>query len=133
MGVDQYVFIENNQNNIDDDTEICYWRKHNRLQGWMDALWHAKGNVTTQEDKSAWGTSFNGQKLILTLNDINALEKALKERTLPKTQGFFFGSDSYAHIDESGDYSYFDTDMDFIIKAKELIQEGRTIYYRCSW
>ena len=33
MGLDQYAFSENKDG---ERTEIAYWRKHNRLQGWME-------------------------------------------------------------------------------------------------
>lgn len=129
MGLDQYAYIENKP----EDIKFAYWRKHNRLQGWMDALWHAKGNVTTEEDKP-WGSSFNGQILYLTRDDINQLELDIIGHTLPKTQGFFFGEDSYGYYsDDQAVYYHYKNDIDFIKKAKEYLAEGKTIYYRCSW
>ena len=113
--------------------EFAYWRKHNRLQGWMDALWHAKGNVTDEKTKVQWGTSFNGQPLILTLDDLKALEDAIKGQTLPATQGFFFGSDSYCDEDAEGNYSYYQDDVKFIAAARDYIAKGYAVYYCCSW
>ena len=26
-----------------DGNELAYWRKHNRLHGWMEELWESKG------------------------------------------------------------------------------------------
>jgi hypothetical protein len=133
MGLDQFAFIETNPNNRENDTEIAYWRKHNRLHGWMENLWITKGGLTTKEDAQTWGSSFNGQKLTPTLKDIINLEKDVLAYTLPKTTGFFFGLDSYLEDCPLNHYYHFDSDMDFIKKAKELIQEGKTIYYVCSW
>jgi hypothetical protein len=131
MGLDMYAFAA--ESDTDEGTEIAYWRKHNRLQGWMDALWHSKGNVTPADVKANWGSSFNGQRLDLTLADIKALEVAIKGRNLPKTGGFFFGSDSYDDLDEDGKYWGEDKDHAFIKAAKAELAKGRKVYYACSW
>ena len=36
MGLDQYAYVSNNGKHDDDSRDIAYWRKHNRLQGWME-------------------------------------------------------------------------------------------------
>lgn len=133
MGLDQYAMVIDPLNNPTDTEgkEIAYWRKHNRLQGWMDALWHAKGNVTPDDVKANWGTAFNGQPLELTLEDINRLEKDIIGRHLPQTGGFFFGSDSYS--DYEGQYGYLETDKKFIADAKDALKRGCKVIYRCSW
>ncbi len=85
------------------------------------------------EDKAGWGTSFNGQPLILTLDDLKALEDAIHGQTLPATQGFFFGSDSYRDMDAEGHYSYYHDDLKFIAAARAYIANEYTVYYVCSW
>lgn len=130
MGLDQYAFSADSD--TDEGQEIAYWRKHNRLQGWMDALWHSKGNVTPADVKANLCSSFNGQRLDLTFEDIKDLERAINSRHLPATSGFFFGSDSYA--DGSGlHYDYLEKDMKFIADAMTEIAMGRKVYYVCSW
>jgi hypothetical protein len=99
----------------------------------MDALWHSKGNVTDPKTKADWGTSFNGQKLVLTEQDIDALELAIKERELPQTGGFFFGSDSYEYIGDDGNYEDYSKDIKFLEDARTALKEGKTVYYQCSW
>jgi hypothetical protein len=131
MGLDMYAFVADSD--TDEGTEIAYWRKHNRLQGWMDALWHSKGGVDTPQVYGDFGTSFNGQRLDLTLADIEALEVAIKGRNLPKTSGFFFGSDSYDDLDEDGKYWGEDKDVAFIKEAKAWLAKGCKVYYVCSW
>ena len=42
MGLDQYA---NRVNEAGDRVEVAYWRKHNRLQGWMEDLYISKGGV----------------------------------------------------------------------------------------
>lgn len=39
MGLDQYAYARKGDNK----TQICYWRKHANLQGYMEDLYYAKG------------------------------------------------------------------------------------------
>lgn len=98
-----------------DSEEIAYWRKHPDLHGWMEQLYRRKGGT---ED------SFNGDPVLLTLEDLDELKIAVLTRTLPSTTGFFFGA-SKQEINFA--------DLEFIEKAKEAIKEGYTIYYDSSW
>ncbi|MBC8308233.1 MAG: phosphoglycerate kinase [Pelagibacterales bacterium] len=111
MGLDQYVISKK---------EISYWRKHNRLQGWMEAKWYEKND--SQE-------KFNCQDLYLDLNDINELEEVIMNKTLPVTEGFFFGEDSYIDYEEH----YLESDLKFISDAKKALNDGFHIIYRCWW
>ena len=44
MGLDQYARIR------EPGEEVMYWRKHNRLQGWMTDLWMKRtGNEDTSQ------------------------------------------------------------------------------------
>ena len=95
--------------------EIAYWRKHPDLHGWMEQLYRKKGGTET---------SFNGDTVLLTEEDIDSLKIAVLTRTLPSTSGFFFGA-SKQEINFA--------DLEFIEKAKEAIKEGYTIYYDSSW
>ena len=89
MGLDQYAFTVDVDSKDDEKTELYYWRKHNRLQGWMKALWITKGN----------SGEFNCVDVEIDAGDLDALEEAVRGRTLPPASGFFFGMDSYG---ESG-------------------------------
>ena len=66
MGLDMYASrrapVENE--------EVHYWRKHNRLHGWMGELWREK---TGQDGR------FNNVELVLELEDITNLEKDIIE------------------------------------------------------
>ena len=95
--------------------EIAYWRKHPDLHGWMEQLYRKKGGTET---------SFNGDTVLLTEEDIDSLKIAVLTRTLPSTSGFFFGA-SEQEINFA--------DLEFIEKAKQAIKEGYTIYYDSSW
>ena len=102
------------ENQIVKTEEVAYWRKHPDLHGWMQKLYEEKGG----EDKS-----FNGDVVVLTLADLGRLEDDILGGNLPKTTGFFFG--------ESGGMSL--KDLQFVLDARKVIQEGDTIYYDSSW
>ena len=99
--------------------EIAYWRKHNRLHGWMEQLWVERGNEG----------SFNCEELMLELIDITNLEKAILNNELPETEGFFFGEDSY----EDYEKYYKEGDLEFIKKARQAIMEGDEVIYNSWW
>ena len=95
--------------------ELAYWRKHPNLQGWMESLWHVKGN----------SGEFNCVDLELTLDDLDSLEKSLDYEALPETAGFFFG--------ENADDHYAETDREFIREARAAIKQGYTVVYSSWW
>jgi len=74
---------------------------------------------------------FNCVDLELTEEDINDLETAIEDRELPETGGFFFGNDSYS--DYEGEYGYKETDVDFIKKARQILESGNRVVYSCWW
>ena len=136
MGLDQYAYAAAKAgadaeywNDFDKDDsdptkasrprEIAYWRKHPNLQGWMERLW-AERNPDAVEH-----TSFNGVELELTWDDIEELERAIKDKALPSTTGFFFGG--------SSDEFYYNDDLEFIKQAKAEIFVGLRIFYNSSW
>ena len=138
MGLDQYAYTadglkvdENGHADVINSEEIAYWRKHNRLQGWMEQLWNDKGrpHATHEEGANPFGTSFNCVPVELTLTDLEQLEAHIVQRTLPSTQGFFFGDDSYEEYEEH----YKEQDLEFIENARKAIEDGKKVYYNCWW
>ena len=102
----------------DSSEEIAYWRKHPNLHGWMEDLYRSKGGIDQQ---------FNCVAVELTMDDLDSLEEAIREDMLPDTVGFFFGQ-SYK---DSAAISY---DLDFVRKAKQLINEqDKRIFYTSWW
>jgi len=134
MGLDQFAYAGIG----DDKEEIAYWRKHNRLHGWMEQLYRDKGNEI-DESESGIGNDFNCQPVQLTLSDLEQLEAHVQDKALPETGGFFFGHDSFEWEDENGkpygdnDYHYKETDLEFIELARKAIQEGKEVYYDSWW
>ena len=143
MGLDQYAYKRDADEGEDGNITIAEWRKHNRLQGWMEDLWEDKGrpfegNLDNLNDN--FGSSFNCVPVELTLSDIEQLEAHITNKSLPDTQGFFFGDDSYSwdKDDEGnklpeGDYFYKETDLEFIRDARQALEEGKKIFYSSWW
>jgi hypothetical protein len=125
MGLDQFAMSVKADADITEDDlvseELAYWRKHNRLQGYMERLWRENPENTD---------TFNCERLELTLEDLDDLEQVINDRSLPETQGFFFGGDSYEdYEDECG---YKKTDLEFIEKARNALNKGERVIYS-SW
>ena len=98
-----------------DCQELHYWRKHPNLHGWIEALYRSKGGM---------GDEFNCNTVLLTTEDLDALEAAVNEGNLPPTSGFFFGQ---------SDGSEKDDDLEFIRKARDAIAAGLFVYYESWW
>lgn len=117
MGLDQFAFAIDNG----EKRELAYWRKHPNLQGWMERLWESKGRPNAHEDSD----DFNCVELELTKEDLDNLEAAVTNGTLPDTVGFFFGSNS--------DDIYGQQDLEFIQKARMALDNGSTVVYDSWW
>jgi hypothetical protein len=101
--------------NATEPREIAYWRKHPNLHGWMQRLWESKGN----------SGEFNGDELELTWDDLEQLEQDIRNKNLPDTSGFFFGSDADDH--------YRENDLKFVREAKAEAFLGLRVFYNSSW
>lgn len=96
-----------------DSYELCDWRKHPNLQGFMEARWDGEGE-------------FNSNAVLeLTLEDIDELEEAVNSADLPDTGGFFFGGDSSEH--------YKERDLEFCKDARKALADGYTVVYSSWW
>lgn len=128
MGLDMYAFSVNpkkckNYSELSCEynegykpEELHYWRKHHDLHGWMENLYRSKGG---EEE-------FNCQKVMVTKEDLDELEKDIISCKLPQTTGFFFG-DNPPNEDSIND------DLLFIAKARKAIDEGNVVYYDSWW
>lgn len=130
MGLDQTAYYKDSSG---EQWEISYWRKHNRLQGWMEQLWEDKGRPNF--DPKVGG--FNCTPLPIDESDLEQLEAHVCNKDLPETGGFFFGDDSFTWEDEDGnphkgkDYYHKQTDLDFIEQARKAIKDGNEVFYHC--
>jgi len=117
MGLDMFAFSRSEDS--DERNELAYWRKHNRLHGWMENLYREKGGTD----------EFNCVEVELTLEDLDRLENTINDEDLPETHGFFFGTDSYEEYEEW----YKETDVEFIKKARAAILNGEKVFYDSWW
>ena len=127
MGLDMYAYslpkdddrpcVDFDFDDIGDEERrrLHYWRKHPNLHGWMAGRYYEKGG--SDDD-------FNVNTVELTSADIDALERAILDDTLPQTTGFFFGETTGEERDD---------DLEFIRKAREELGRGRTIAYYVWW
>ena len=129
MGLDQYAYAREADEDSDSNIEIAYWRKHNRLHGWMEDLYRDKGEEVQEEVEGVFGNSFNCVELELTESDIEQFEAHVKDKALPETGGFFFGNDSY---DDYEEYRK-ENDMQFITDARQAIADGKKVFYNSWW
>ena len=140
MGLDQYAYSvskgEDPKENAE-STTLMDWRKHNRLQGYMEELAMDKGVIKPDE-------TFNCKPVQLTEEDIDDLEQVIIDKELPDTGGFFFGPDSYetekgTYADTKKKYVWtYDKDMmpndlKFIEKARKALADGQDVYYDSWW
>jgi len=103
-------------------SELCYWRKHPNLHGWMKDLFYEKGGNSD--------SGFNGDIVFLTREDVLKLKEQIEKHTLPDTAGFFFG-ESYIDDEEREWRDIYD--MECIEKMLAAIDSGDLIYYSSSW
>lgn len=101
----------------EDSEEFFYWRKHPNLHGWMESLYREKGGKSSM---------FNFAPVVLTTEDLDNLEAAIKKEELPNTVGFFFGS-------SRADGEEMENDLRFVAKARNSIAEGYTVWYDSCW
>ena len=124
MGLDMYAWTIAESDAIDDfnfktaavRTELCQWRKHHDLHGWMENLYIEKGGE--QE--------FNCVPLRLTEEDLLRLKEDILEGNLPPTSGFFFGNNP-------PDAESNESDLKFVESALSAIQNGNAVYYDSWW
>jgi hypothetical protein len=127
MGLDQSAFRRDKEAESMTEGEILEtWRKHPRLQGFMNDLFIERTGGHEPTDERMGNPGMNTpDELELTLTDIDKLEKYIKTRTLPEAGGFFWGDDSSDH--------YYEQDLEFCKKARKAIEEGDKIIYWCWW
>lgn len=121
MGLDMYAFATATDipavdfEPPEDSVEIACWRKHPNLHGWMQQLYLTKEGG---ED------IFNCANVRLDAGDLDKLEEAIREDSLPYTEGFFFGRSDGSERAE---------DEMFIHKARDALAKGKRVFYTSWW
>ena len=134
MGLDQYGMIGvKTEKRTDTDTgkeytvkmadQEFYWRKHARLQKFMEKLWVKKTGRPAVE--------LNCEDMVLTEADIDHLEKAMFRGYAENisNDGFFYGD----QFQEESVKEYEAYDCEFIIAARQAMAEGTQVVYHCWW
>jgi hypothetical protein len=75
-------------------------------------------------------SDFNCKDFYLNEELLNKLEEDIKKDSLPKTEGFFYGDDSYSWEERDEMKQY---DLQFVANARKAIKEGYDIVYSCWW
>lgn len=127
MGLDMYIFGLEKQDQFDKlktavhnnedfdsyfDRQICYWRKHPDLHGYIVQTF-AKGI-----DECQW--------IPLISSDIENIISAVKGGNLPQTTGFFFGQSRGP--DDQNTIQQLEKVLNFLLTNKEGI-----VWYEASW
>jgi hypothetical protein len=110
MGLDMYIFREEDNEAV--NSEVCYWRKHPNLHGFIVQTFAAGVDEC--------------QRIYLDDAKVETVLRATLEDKLPTTQGFFFGTSQPSDK------------LDTIKQLGALIEDMRThpgvkYYYRSSW
>jgi hypothetical protein len=87
----------------------------------MEELWRKKNEPGLQHPDQ----TFNGIELELTWDDLDELERAIRHKQLPDTEGFFFGNPADNH--------YYEQDLEFVNNAKAEVFLGLKVFYNSSW
>ena len=124
MGLDQYAYTRETAES--EPIELAQWRKHNRLQGWMEEKFHQQDTKYLFDGS---GEEFNCVELELKSSDLKESEDVILNKSLPMTGGFFFGNDSY----EDYEQYHKKIDMKFLVDARKAFQQGKKVYYNCWW
>ena len=113
------------------------WRKHARLQEFMNQLYMKRNNIEHKWESDELGdgeTVWNPvswSTIELSEKDIDELEKAANNHYSRYfcDGGFFWGHE----IQESQAEYYKDKDLEFVEFAREALADGETVIYECSW
>ena len=139
MGLDQHAHLRGHKVNwekyFNDDTEenskVFVWRKHARLQEFMNQMWHKQ--TPNSNSDNAMNLGFNaGDKPVLIDSDVvKELEEAIKYDYSQYfcSDGFFWGQ----QFQEQSVKEYKKQDKEFLKEAKQAIKDGQPLEYECWW
>lgn len=139
MGLDQYAFSSHEPLYEGDDgegrkmlkpavTTKFVWRKHSKLQEFMENLYFQYGyrDKAVRNDRD----EFNCNPMSLDEQAIETLESAVKNKKLPKCIGGFFYGEQFQ--DEAAT-DYLEQDLKFCSWAREELKAKKHVYYDCWW
>ena len=142
MGLDQYAhlrgveydFDKYNNDKSGTDNNQFYWRKHARLQVFMNKE-HKQQNKNRKLEGDLQSLGFNGDTdtpFVLVTNEVlDNLEESIKKDYWRDfcSDGFFWGQ----QFQEESMKEYRDQDLEFVKWARQQIKDGKEVVYECSW
>ena len=128
MGLDQYAYLrERNQmpDDADESGEQFYWRKHARLQMFMEKQYNKLNGGRPH------GGMFNCVELPLNEEQLLELQEAINTKYYDHfcDGGFFYGH----QFQEQSVEEYKEQDNKFVDQALAHIKAGGDVIYLCSW
>jgi|SRR6056300_1201725 hypothetical protein len=115
------------------------WRKHARLQEFMNQLYMERNNVKhkweelamNEDSDEIYWNPVSWDRLELSEDDINLLEKAINSQYSSYfcDGGCFWGHEIQEY---QADY-YKEQDLKFVEFARKALENGETVIYECSW
>jgi hypothetical protein len=114
------------------------WRKHARLQEFMNKLYMEKNKINEKWEQSGpdsngeyWVSPISWNQIELLEDDIDKLEEAINNGYCRYfcDGGFFWGHE----FQEEAAKDYKEKDLEFVEFAREALADGETVIYECSW
>ena len=145
MGLDAYAGFQEpqpeNVEPINDDAFYdtlqggeFYWRKHSRLQQYMQDLWRVR-TFGEEQARNMTGLHMDGkhdlaETIFLTKEDILDLQAKVRDDNLPFcSDGFFWGQ----QFQEEAMKDFKQQDLKFCKDALRWLEEGKEVWYESSW
>ena len=123
MGLDQYAYTRNKENCV------AQWRKHARLQEFMERLWVEKTGTQAQDFGGEGG--LNNEFMELDEGDIEKLAQAI---ATDYNEYFCEGGFFYGHqFQEESVRENKEDDLAFVETAKKALADGEKVHYSCWW
>ena len=144
MGLDQYggtietkVFDYDDSNDEYQIASPFEWRKHARLQEFMNRLYMEKNSVEHKWESSIddngkkWINPISWDEMELTKEDIDKLDEAIQNgyQNYFCDGGFFWGHG----FQEEAVSDYKKQDKEFVAYAKKALKDDKKVFYECSW
>jgi hypothetical protein len=149
MGLDQYAKLKSQKINFDkifsNDSEPrqdgFYWRKHARLQVFMNNQWIKQNehkykkqlkDACNSEPFNMSHLGFNaGEVVYMTEEVVKDLEEAIKNdyHAYFASDGFFWGQQFQEHSVKE----YKKQDQEFLDFCKWALKNKKVVEYECSW
>lgn len=122
MGLDQYAYSRLPENSPDGIEPKFIWRKHAKLQEFMERLFEVRTGQSAAE--------LNLTELELQAEDIATLQALVEQKQLPESSGGFF----YGHqMQDAQAAAYRETDLEFCKWARTVLKTREKVFYSCWW